>query len=61
MESPRALLSRVRAKLILVKFFPPPGEWCKRFTPIQHTSDATVNITSNFGVKFSRVPTVNPL
>ncbi|MDA7978808.1 MAG: hypothetical protein MPJ50_08565, partial [Pirellulales bacterium] len=36
---PRALPSRVRAKLTLVKFFHPPGGWRKRVTPMQWTSN----------------------
>ena len=32
-RSPRALLSGVRSKLTLVKFFSPPEGWRKRFIP----------------------------
>ena len=57
----RVLLSRVRAKLSSVKFIPPQGGGRKRFTPMQHTIDGTVNITDNPDVKFSSMPTGNPL
>ena len=55
------MLSRVRAKLTLVKFFRPPGGWRKRFTPMQWTSNGTANITDNLDVTFSSLLTVNLL